>query len=312
VGRYLVRRLLYLLPVWLGISVVAFALANLTPGDPARLALQRQLDRQPTPEETARVRDELGLDDPFPVRYVRWLGDALTGDLGTSYRTGEPVTGALLDRFPRTLQLALLGIAAAVALALPLGVLAAVWRNSPIDHLSRVVALLGASMPSFWVAYLLILLFAVQLKLLPVAGIGTWQHLVLPSATLGLAAAASLMRLTRSEMIEALGQDFVRTGRAKGLAPRAVVVGHALRNALIPVVTVAGMRFAGLLGGAVIVETIFAWPGVGKFVLDSIFDRDYPVIQGFVVFMGTAFLLVNLAVDLSYGLLDPRVRLGGR
>jgi peptide/nickel transport system permease protein len=312
VGRYLVRRLLYIVPVWLGISVVAFALANLTPGDPARLSLQRQLDRQPTAEETARVRRDLGLDDPFPVRYVRWLGDALTGDLGTSYRNGESVTGALLDRFPRTLQLALLGIAAAVALALPLGVLAAVWRNSPIDHLSRVVALLGASMPSFWVAYLLILLFAVQLKLLPVAGTGTWQHLVLPSVTLGLAAAASLMRLTRSEMIEALGQDFVRTGRAKGLAPRAVVVGHALRNALIPVVTVAGMRFAGLLGGAVIVETIFAWPGVGKFVLDSIFDRDYPVIQGFVVFMGTAFLLVNLLVDLSYGLLDPRVRLGGR
>jgi peptide/nickel transport system permease protein len=222
------------------------------------------------------------------------------------------VTGALLDRFPRTLQIAVLGIATALALALPLGVLAAVWRNSPVDHLSRVVALLGASMPSFWVAYLLILVFSVRLQLLPVAGTGTWQHLVLPAATLGLAAAASLMRLTRSEMIEALGQDFVRTGRAKGLAPRAVVVGHALRNALIPVVTVAGMRFAQLLGGAVIVETIFAWPGVGKFVLDSIFDRDYPVIQGFVVFMGTAFLLVNLAVDLSYGLLDPRVRLGGR
>jgi peptide/nickel transport system permease protein len=310
VGRYLVRRLLYLVPVWLGISVVAFVLANLTPGDPARLTLQRQLDRQPTPEETARVRRDLGLDDPFPVRYLRWLGDALTGDLGTSYRTGESVTGALLDRFPRTLQIALCGIATAVALALPLGILAAVWRNSAIDHLSRIVALLGASMPSFWVAYLLILLFSVRLQLLPVAGTGTWRHLVLPSATLGVAAAAGLMRLTRSEMIEALGQDFVLTGRAKGLAPRAVVVGHALRNALIPVVTVAGMRFAGLLGGAVIVETIFAWPGVGKFVLDSIFDRDYPVIQGFVVFMGTVFLLINLVVDLSYGLLDPRVRLG--
>lgn len=310
-ARYLLRRLLYLLPVWLGISFVAFALSNLTPGDPARLMLQRQLARQPTAEEVARARLDLGLDAPFAVRYVRWLGDAVTGDLGESYRTGEPVLTALLTRFPVTLQIAVLGVFGALAVALPLGVLAAVWRNSPVDHVSRVLALLGASMPNYWVAYLLILLFAVQLRVLPVAGRGTWQHMVLPSVTLGLAASASLMRLTRSEMLEALGQDFVRTGRAKGLRPATVVVGHALRNAMIPVVTVAGLRFAGLLGGAVIVETIFAWPGIGKFVVDSIFDRDYPVIQGFVVFMGSVFLLINLAVDLSYAWLDPRVRLGG-
>lgn len=310
--RYLLRRLVYLLPIWLGISFVAFALSNLTPGDPARLMLQRQLARQPTPEEVARARQDLGLDAPFVVRYVRWLGDAVTGDLGTSYRTGEPVLGALLNRFPVTLQIALLGVVGAVVIALPLGVLAAVWRNSPVDHLSRVLALLGASMPNYWVAYLLILLFAVQWHILPVAGRGTWQHLILPAVTLGLAASASLMRLTRSEMLETLGQDFVLTGRAKGLRPRTVVLGHALRNALIPVVTVAGLRFAGLLGGAVIIETIFAWPGIGKFVVDSIFDRDYPVIQGFVVFMGSVFLLINLAVDLSYAWLDPRVRLSGR
>jgi peptide/nickel transport system permease protein len=311
VTRYLLRRLVYLLPVWLGISFVAFALANLTPGDPARLMLQRQLARQPTAEEVGRARQDLGLDAPFVVRYVRWLGDAVSGDLGTSYRTGEPVLGALLSRFPVTLQIALLGVLGAIAVALPLGVLAAVWRNSPVDHLSRVLALLGASMPNYWVAYLLILVFAVQLHLLPVAGRGSWQHLILPAVTLGLAACASLMRLTRSEMLETLGQDFVLTGQAKGLRPRRVVLGHALRNALIPVVTVAGLRFAGLLGGAVIVETIFAWPGIGKFVVDSIFDRDYPVIQGFVVFMGSVFLLINLAVDLSYAWLDPRVRLSG-
>jgi len=308
-ARYLLRRLIYLVPVWLGISFVAFSLANLTPGDPARLMLQRQLERQPTAEEVARARDDLQLDDPFIVRYVRWLGDAMTGDLGTSYRTGESVLGALMDRFPNTLQITLLGLLLALAVALPLGVMSAVWRRSPIDHASRIVALLGASMPSYWVAYLLILLFAVRLKVLPVAGQGTWQHLVLPSVTLGLGASASLMRLTRSEMLEVLGQDFIRTSRAKGLGPRAVVVGHALRNALIPVTTVAGLRFAGLLGGAVIVETIFAWPGIGKFVLDSIFDRDYPVVQGFVMFMGTVFLLVNLLVDLSYAWLDPRIRL---
>ena len=311
-ARYVLRRMVYLGPVWLGISFVAFALSSLTPGDPARLTLQRQLERQPTAAEVARVRQDLGLDDPFVVRYIRWVGHAITGDLGTSYRTGESVLPALLGRFPNTLLIAALGLAAAVAVALPLGVLAAVWRNSPLDHLSRILALLGASMPSYWVAYLLILLFAVRLQVLPVAGRGTWQHTVLPSVTLGLAACASLMRLTRSEMLEVLGQDFVRTSRAKGLGPRAVVVGHTLRNALIPVVTVAGTRFAGLLGGAVIVETIFAWPGIGKFVLDSIFDRDYPVIQGFVVFMGSVFLIVNLVVDLSYGLLDPRIRLGHR
>ncbi len=310
--RFLLRRVLALVPVWLAISFVAFGLANLTPGDPARLALQRDLGRQPTAAEVARARQDLGLDDPFAVRYLRWLGGAATGDFGESYRTGEPVAAALLDRFPYTLQIAALGLVGAVVVALPLGVLGAVWRNSPLDHLSRVLALLGAAMPSYWVAYLLIFLFAVRLGVLPVAGRGTWQHLVLPSITLGLAASASLMRLTRSEMLEVLGQDFVRTGRAKGLGPRAVVVGHALRNALIPVLTVAGMRFAGLLGGAVIVETSFAWPGIGKFVLDSIFDRDYPVIQGFVVFMGSVFLLTNLAVDLAYALLDPRIRLDGR
>lgn len=309
--RYLLRRLAYLVPVWLGISLIAFALANLTPGDPARLMLQRDLGRQPTADEVAVARLALGLDDPFIIRYARWLGGAVTGDLGTSYRTGEPVLSALADRFPATFQIALLGLLGAIAVALPLGVLAAVWRNSPVDHLSRIVALFGAAMPNYWVAYLLILIFAVRLHMLPVAGRGDWQHLVLPSVTLGLAASASLMRLTRSEMLEILSQDFVRTGWAKGLGARAVVIGHALRNALLPVMTVAGMRFAGLLGGAVIVETIFAWPGIGKFVLDSIFDRDYPVIQGFVVFMGTVFLLINLVVDLGYAALDPRIRLSG-
>jgi peptide/nickel transport system permease protein len=312
VTAYLVRRLLFLLPVWFGISLVAFGLANLTPGDPARIMMQRRLDRQPTAEEVAQARDELGTDRPVVVRYVDWVGDALSGDFGTSYRTGEPVAEALLSRFPFTLQIAVGGIVIALLIGLPIGVLAAVWRNSPIDHLSRVLSLLTASMPSYWVAYLLILLFAVKLHLLPVAGRGSWQHLVLPCLTLGLASTASLMRLTRSELLEVLGQDFIVTGRAKGLAERSVIVRHALRNAMIPVLTVVGLRFAGLLGGAVIVETIFSWPGIGKYVLDSIYDRDYPVIQGFVVFMGTVFVLINLVVDLCYGLLDPRVRLGAR
>jgi peptide/nickel transport system permease protein len=308
----MLRRLTYLIPVWIGISLIAFILTNLTPGDPARLALQRELGRQPTAEETAVARERMGLDDPAPVRYVRWLGDAVTGDLGLSYRTGNPVLGSLAERFPTTLQIAGLGLILAVALALPLGILAALYQRGPIDHASRVVALLGASMPSYWVAYLLILLLSVRLGWLPVAGSTTWKHMIMPALTLGIGGSASLMRLTRSEMLETLGQDYIRTARSKGLSQRAMIVRHALRNVMIPISTVLGMRFAGMLGGAVIVETIFAWPGIGKLVVDAIFDRDYPMIQGFVLFMGTVFLLINLIVDIGYGLIDPRIRLVNR
>ncbi|MBA3379355.1 MAG: ABC transporter permease [Chloroflexota bacterium] len=310
--RFVLRRLAYLLPVWIGISLVAFMLANLAPGDPARLALQRELGRQPTAEETAVVREQMGLNDAAPIRYLNWLGDALTGDLGTSYRTGQPVLDSLADRFPTTLQIAGFGLLLAIAIAIPLGILAAVYRQGPIDHFSRVIALLGASMPSYWVAYLLILLLSVRLGWLPVAGSQTWQHAVMPALTLGIGGSASLMRLTRSEMLETLNQDYIRTARAKGLRSRPLMLGHALRNTMIPLSTVLGMRFAGMLGGAVIVETIFSWPGIGKLVVDAIFDRDYPMIQGFVIFMGTAFLLINLIVDLGYGVIDPRIRLARR
>jgi len=304
--------LVYLIPVWIGISLVAFILANLAPGDPARLALQRELGRQPTAEETAVLREQMGLNDAAPIRYLNWLGDALTGDLGTSYRTGQPVLDSLADRFPTTLQIAGFGLLLAIAIAIPLGILAAVYRQGPIDHLSRVIALLGASMPSYWVAYLLILVLSVRLGWLPVAGSQTWQHAVMPAITLGIGGSASLMRLTRSEMLETLNQDYIRTARAKGLHSRALMLRHALRNTMIPISTVLGMRFAGMLGGAVIVETIFSWPGIGKLVVDAIFDRDYPMIQGFVIFMGTAFLLINLIVDLGYGVIDPRIRLARR
>ena len=307
--HFILRRLLYLIPVWLGISLVAFLLTNLTPGDPARLALQRELGRQPTTEETAAAQEQMGLNDAAPIRYLKWLSDAVTGDLGTSYRTGTPVLGSLAERFPNTLKIAGFGLLLAIAIAMPLGVLAAVYRRSPIDHFSRVIALLGASMPSYWIAYLLILLLSVRLGLLPVAGSQTWQHAVMPALTLGIGGSASLMRLTRSETLETLNQDYIRTARAKGLRSGKVLIGHALRNTLIPLTTVLGMRFAGMLGGAVIVETIFSWPGIGKLMVDAIFDRDYPMIQGFVLFMGTAFLLINLLVDLGYGLIDPRIRL---
>jgi peptide/nickel transport system permease protein len=311
VARYLSRRVLYLVPVWLGISLLAYGLSTLAPGDPARILLQRQFGEIPSEEAVQEMRHQLGLDDPFPIRYARWLAHAARGDLGTSFHTGEPVLRALADRFPATLQLATAALLVGLVISLPLGVVSAVRRDAPIDHGSRLLALLGASMPSFWLGYVLIITFAVALKLLPVAGYGDLPHLVLPALTLGLGAAASLTRLTRASLLEVLEEDYVRTARAKGLPEAATVLRHALRNALIPITTLIGMRFGHLLGQAFIVETVFAWPGIGKYVVDSIYDRDYPTIQGFVLFTGTVFVLLNLLVDLSYPWLDPRVRLAG-
>lgn len=307
---YLLRRILSLVPTWLGISLFAFALANLAPGDPAELILQRQQQEPPTPEQLEAFRERFGLDDPFVVQYARWVGQAVQGDLGVSLRSGQPVLDELVSRFPATLQITLPAFAVAVLLALAVGVLSAVRRGSLSDHTSRVGALLADSVPSFVLAYLLIIVFSVKLELLPVAGRGSWQHLVLPSLTLGLAATASLMRLTRSSLLDVLGEDYVRTARAMGLPWRTVVLRHALKNALIPIVTVSALIFAGFVTGTVIVETVFGWPGIGKYVVDAIFARDYAVIQGFVVFTGSVFVVLNLLVDVLYVRLDPRVRLG--
>jgi len=306
---YLVRRVLVLVPTWLGISLFAFALANLAPGDPAEAILGERMEEPPTPEQIEAFRERLGLNDPFLVQYGRWVAGAATGDLGTSFRTGEPVLTELASRLPTTLQLAIPAFVVAVVIALVVGVISAVHRNSWTDHLSRVAALLGDSVPSFVLAYVLIIVFAVQLGLFPVAGRGGWEHLVLPVLTLGLATTASLTRLTRSSLLEVLQEDYVRTAWAMGLPPQTVILRYALKNALIPVVTLAALILAGFVTGTVIVETVFAWPGVGKYVVDAIFDRDYAVIQGFVVFTGTVFVLVNLVVDVLYTCLDPRVRI---
>jgi peptide/nickel transport system permease protein len=311
VTGYLVRRILSLAPIWLGISLFAFALASLSPSDPATLILERNQDEPVTPEQLEAFRDRHGLNDPFVVQYARWVGRAVQGDLGESFRSGKSVFGELVSRFPATLQVAVPAFGVAVLVAVGVGVLSAVRRGSLSDHGSRIAALLTDSIPSFVLAYLLIIVFAVNLHLLPVAGRGTWRHLVLPVLTLGLATSASLMRLTRSSLLEVLGEDYVRTARAMGLPWRTVVLSHALKNALIPVVTLAALVLSSLVTGTVIVETVFGWPGVGKYVVDSIFASDYAVIQGFVVFTGTIFVVVNLAVDLLYVRLDPRVRLGG-
>lgn len=308
-SRYVLHRLFLLLPVWLGITLLAFVLGRLAPGDPARLIAQQLADGPPTSAQVEQVRREFGLDDPLPVQYGRWVGNLLRGDLGQSFKSGAPVLRELSSRFPATLQLAVAGLLVSLAISLPLGILAAVRRGSSVDHLSRVAALAGASLPSFWLGFLLIIVFAVVFRLLPVAGRGSLQHLILPGLTLGFGMAAPLTRLTRSSMLDVLGDEYIQTARAKGLAERTVILRHAFRNALIPVVTVAGMSFGHLLGGAVIVETVFAWPGIGKFVIDSILARDYPLLQGYVLFMGTLFVLINLAVDMVYVWLDPRVRM---
>lgn len=297
--------------MWLGISFFAFGLANLAPGDPAELILGRELSEPPTPEQLAAFREENGLNDPFLVQYGRWTLGAATGDLGTSFRSGQPVFAELVDRLPATLQLTVPSFLVSLVVALLVGVLSAVRRNSFADHSSRLAALIGDSVPSFVLAYLLIIIFSVTLGVLPVAGRGTWQHLVLPSLTLGLATAAGLMRLTRSSLLEVLGEDYVRTARAMGVPQRTVIFRYALKNALISVVTVAALIFAGFVTGTAIVEFVFGWPGIGRFIVDSIFDRDYPVIQGFVVFVGTVFVIINLLVDVLYVRLDPRVRLAG-
>ena len=307
--RYLLVRILSLIPLLLGISVLAFLLSNLAPGDPATVMAYRLSDAPPSEEQIAAIRREYHLNDPLPVRYAYWFASAVRGDLGRSFRTREPVLKELARHFPATLQIACGALVISLVIALPLGVLAAVRRGSWLDHLARITALLGASLPSYWLGYLLILVFAVALGWLPVAGRDGLSAMILPALTLGLGTtAAKLARLTRSGLLEVLNEDFIRTARAKGPSERAVIWRHALKGAMIPVVTITGIEFGHLLGSAIIVETIFAWPGVGKLLADSIYDRDYPMIQGFVLVMGTVFTILSLITDLLYRWLDPRIR----
>jgi peptide/nickel transport system permease protein len=290
----------------------AFTLSSLSPGDPAELILNRQLDEPPTPEQVEEFRERHGLDDPFFVQYAAFVADALRGDLGISFRSGKSVREEITARIGSTLEIALPAFAASVLVAVAFGVAAALRRNSLGDHLSRAAALLFESVPSFALAYLLIIVLAIELGWFPVAGKGGLEYMVLPILTLTLATMAITMRLTRSSLIDVLSQPYIRTARAMGVSSARVVLSLALRNALIPVVTVAGLVLGIFVTGTVIVETVFAWPGVGQYVIAAVFSRDYPVVTGFVVFAGTVFVVVNLAVDLLYTHLDPRVRLGGR
>jgi peptide/nickel transport system permease protein len=298
--------------VILGVTVLTFFLMHLAPGDPAEMvAIARYGAENLTREQIEVIRKVEGLDAPLHVQYAKWLYHVIRGDFGRSLSTGEPVLEEILLRFPATLKLAFAAMIVSLLIAIPVGVASAVKQYSLVDYLGMAGALIGVCVPHFWLGLLLILLFSVHLGLLPVCGYGGLRHLALPALTLGSATAAVTARLTRSSMLEALSQDYIITARAKGLPERVVVARHALRNAFIPVVTMIGLQFGHLLEGAVVVESIFAWPGVGKLLVDAIFDRDFALIQGCVILFALVFVAINLVVDILYVLLDPRIRYEG-
>ena len=301
---FIARRLLLAIPTLVGVLIVVFLLLYIAPGDPVMEMVGERADA----ETIARLRAELRLDDPVPVQFAHYAGGVLTGDLGTSYITGRPITRDILERFPKTLQLATAAMLLAASLGITIGVLSSRRPGSAFDRLAMGGAYLGISFPVYWVGLILILVFAVTLRWLPPSGFGRLEYLVLPALALGTRSIAFLARMTRSAMLEVLGSDFVRTARAKGLRERVVLGRHALRNALIPIITVLGLDFGYYLTGSILTETIFSWPGIGRYVVNAIARRDLPAIQGSVLFLSVVFVLVNLITDLLYAKADPRVR----
>ena len=331
-ARYLLRRLALTIPILLGVSLLVFLMLHSAGGDPAQSILGARAD----PESIAQLRQDLGLDRPLLVQYVAFLSGAVRGDFGRSYRSNTPVTTEIAARFPATIELAIAAMAIAVVTGVVFGTLAAVRRHSLLDYVSSTVVLLGVSIPTFWLGLILIIIFGLWMRWLPISGRvdprlgadpslpfltlasilnGNWavakdalRHLILPALTLAAWPAAIVARMTRASLIESLGQDYVRTARGKGLPEQLIVVGHAARNALLPVLTVVGLEFGTLLGGAVVTETIFSWPGLGQLTVTAIEARDYQMVQGVVVLLAAVFVLLNLLVDVLYAVLDPRIR----
>lgn len=301
---FLTRRLLLTVPVLLGVLTLVFALIHLIPGDPA----QAMLGETASEKDVAALRTRLGLDRPLAEQYGRFLAGAVRGDLGTSLRTSEPVTRAIVERLPATLELAAAAMFISIAVSIPLGIIAAVRRGTMVDHAATTLSLMGVSIPNFWLGPLLAIVFAVELGWLPVSGRGTPGHLVLPAISLGAALAAILARMTRASLLEELREPYVQAARARGASRLRAVLRHAFRNSLIPVVTLVGLQFGAVLTGAVITETIFAWPGVGRLLIQSIGFRDYPLVQGCILFIAVTYVAMNLLTDLMYGVLDPRIR----
>jgi peptide/nickel transport system permease protein len=308
--NYILKRIMLLIPTLLLVSIISFSILYIIPGDPAETILTGP-GGGADPRAVEEFRIQRGLDKPYHIQYIKWLNNLLHGNFGYSYRTEQPVLGPILSTFRATLKLAVASMIISLIISIPLGIISAVKQYSLIDNVSMVGAMIGVSMPNFWQGLLLILLFAVYLGWFPVAGYGDHgdlEHIILPAITLGTSSAAITTRLMRSSMLETIGQDYIQAARAKGLPERIVIGKHALKNALIPVVTMAGLNFGYLLDGSVVVETIFAWPGIGKLTVDSIYARDYPMIQGCILFVAIVYTIVNLTVDLLYTYLDPRIR----
>jgi ABC-type dipeptide/oligopeptide/nickel transport system permease component len=304
VFRFLVRRLLLTLPVLLGVATLVFALIHLIPGDPA----QAILGETASDADVAALREKLGLDRPLLEQYGGFLRNAARGDLGTSLRSNAPVAQEITDRLPATLELAAAAMFVAIGVSIPLGIIAAVRRGTVVDHVATTLALTGISIPNFWLGPLLALVFAVELGWLPVSGRGTLANLVLPAISLGAALAAILARMTRASLLEELREPYVLAARARGASRARAVLRHAFRNSLIPVVTLIGLQFGAVLTGAVITETVFAWPGIGRLLIQSIGFRDYPTVQGCILFIAVTYVGMNLITDLAYGVVDPRIR----
>lgn len=302
--RFLIRRVLLTIPVLIGVATLVFALIHLVPGDP----VQAMLGDSAAPQDVAELRTRLGLDRPLYQQYLSFAGGLAKGDLGTSLRTRQSVAAIILERMPATLELAAAAMLVAIVFALPLGVIAAVRPGAPVDHAATTLALLGISMPTFWLGPLLAIVFSVWLGWLPVSGQGTIANLVLPAITLGAPLAATLARMTRASVIEELRELYVTAARARGASEARAVLAHAFRNSLIPIVTIVGLQFGSVLTGAVITETIFAWPGIGRLLVQSISARDYPAVQGCILTIAVTYVSMNLLVDVIYGVLDPRIR----
>jgi len=303
VRRYVIRRLIGIIPVMLGVIFVTMLTIELIPGDPVAM----MLGENARPEQEAALREHLGLDQPLPVRYVKYVADVATGDLGRSIQTNRPVLDEIRDVWPNTLVLAVAAMALAIVAGVVVGVISAVRPYGVIDSIARVLALIGLSMPIFWLGLVMLYVFAYYFRLFPVGGTGSWKHYVLPAVALATPSIGILSRMTRSSLLDVMGEDFIRTARAKGLRGASIITRHALRNAMIPVMSVVGLQFGQLLGGAVLTETIFSWPGLGRLTVRGVFARDFVLVQGAVLTFAMAFVLINLLIDLSYAYIDPRI-----
>ena len=302
--KYILKRLLALIPVIIGVTFLVFMVMQLAPGDPVQMILGENA----TPEQKTELREKMGLNDSVLVQYVRYLVNFCKGDLGISYSTKRPVINEVASRFPYTLNLSIVAGVVSIILAIPLGILAAVKQNTIFDNISMIISLIGVSMPIFWLALLLVLVFSLKLGWFPVQGADMWQSYILPSISLGFMNMASIARTTRSSMLETVRQDYIRTARAKGVSKSNVIMRHAFKNALIPTITVCGIQMGQLLGGSVLTETVFAWPGLGRLMVQSINSRDVPMVLGCMTVLTVCFSIVNLLVDLLYGFMDPRIK----